>query len=488
MSASAPVQAPLLRVRQLCKAFGGVQAVEGLSFDLYAGEMLALIGPNGAGKSSTFNLLNGQLKADSGEVRLDTGQSLLGLKPRQIQRLGVGRTFQITQTFGSLTALENVQTAWLSHQQRRLHWGTGPLHAAQAPAQALLDQVGLGELAHCPGHALSYGDQKRLELAMVLTSEPRLLLMDEPTAGMALDERLALMTLAKQLAQERQMGVLFTEHHLEVVFGFADRVAVMARGQLVALDTPAAVQRQPDVQALYLLPAPLDRPAIPGSPPHPTASPCLQVRDLWGGYGPAQVLRGISLSVYPGEVVALMGRNGAGKSTTLKTLMGWLGPRRGQIELLGQDVSQAPAHELAQRGLGYVPEDRRIFTDLSVLENLQLTRPARGPSRWPLERVFQMFPLLRALQHRRAGFLSGGEQQILTVARTLMGQPSVLLLDEPSEGVAPQIVAQMVTMIQTLKAEGVGILLCEQNADFTQQVADRTLWLDNGVLHAQNKL
>ena len=496
---------PLLRVRQLCKTFGGVNAVEGVSFDLQAGEMLALIGPNGAGKSTTFNLLNGQLKADSGDVLLETGTSLLGLKPRQIQRLGVGRTFQITRTFGSLTVLENVQTACLAQAQQQLQWGMRPLGQTQAAAQTLLEKVGLGALGHLLSQTLSYGDQKRLELAMVLAGNPRLLLMDEPTAGMALNERLALMSMAKQLAQERQMGVLFTEHNLEVVFGFADRVAVMAAGRLIALDSPTAVQANPQVQSLYLTPTikttttALASAAAGASKPQ--ARTCLEVHDLWAGYGPAQVIRGLSLTVLSGEVVALMGRNGAGKSTTLKALMGMLGPRHGTMTLLEQPIpANAPPHRLAQQGLGYVPEDRRIFTDLSVLENLQLAVSSvsqNGHARhtntsrlvkstpWDLERVFAVFPLLVPLQHRPAGLLSGGEQQILTVARTLMGNPQVLLLDEPSEGVAPQVVAQMAEVIQTLKSEGVGILLCEQNATFTALVADRSLWLDNGALHAQ---
>lgn len=505
---------PLLRVRQLCKTFGGVHAVEGVSFDLQAGEMLALIGPNGAGKSTTFNLLNGQLKADSGDVLMETGTSLLGLKPRQIQRLGVGRTFQITRTFGSLTVLENVQTACLAQAQQPLQWGMRPLSRTQVAAQTLLEKVGLGAFAHLPSQTLSYGDQKRLELAMVLAGNPRLLLMDEPTAGMALEERLALMTMAKELAQERRMGVLFTEHNLEVVFGFADRVAVMAAGRLVALDSPAAVQANPQVQSLYLTPTlkttttttstttPITAFAsVTSGTSKPKSRTCLEVHDLWAGYGPAQVIRGLSLTVQSGEVVALMGRNGAGKSTTLKALMGMLGPRHGTMTLLGQPIpADAPPHRLAQQGLGYVPEERRIFTDLSVLENLQLAVSSvsqSGPARhtdpshsvestpWNLERVFAVFPLLLPLQHRPAGLLSGGEQQILTVARTLMGNPQVLLLDEPSEGVAPQVVAQMAEVIQTLKSAGVGILLCEQNAAFTALVADRHLWLDNGVLHAQ---
>ena len=215
----------------------------------------------------------------------------------------------------------------------------------------------------------------------------------------------------------------------------------------------------------------------------------LEVRQLTAWYGAAQILFDIDLQVRRGEVVALMGRNGAGKSTTLKAIMGLLSRRRGQVRFMGRDIATAEPHAVARAGLGFVPEDRRIFSDLTVMENLEVGRQA--PRHWPdgsaapawtAEALFQLFPNLGEMPHRPGGRMSGGEQQMLTVARTLMGNPLLVLLDEPSEGVAPVIVEQMVQMIVALKRQGVSILLCEQNMHFAELVSDRAYVLEKGQI------
>ena len=220
-----------------------------------------------------------------------------------------------------------------------------------------------------------------------------------------------------------------------------------------------------------------------------TAAPLLAAEGLNAWYGAAQILFDVGLEVHRGEVVALMGRNGAGKSTTLKALMGLLARRTGRVTFMGRDVSKSPAFEIARLGLGYVPEDRRIFTELSVLENLDVGR--QPPRRWPdgsaapvwtPAQLFTLFPNLGEMPGRPGGRMSGGEQQMLTVARTLMGNPYVVLLDEPSEGVAPLIVEQMAQMILALKAQGVAILLSEQNLHFAELVADRAYVLEKGQM------
>ena len=223
--------------------------------------------------------------------------------------------------------------------------------------------------------------------------------------------------------------------------------------------------------------------------------PLLQAQGLAAWYGAAQILFGVDLQVQRGEVVALMGRNGAGKSTTLKCLMGMLARRRGQIEFMGHDISSAEPHAVARLGLGYVPEDRRIFHDLSVLDNLEVGRqPARhwpdgsAAPAWTPEALFKLFPNLGEMPQRPGGRMSGGEQQMLTVARSLMGNPFLLLLDEPSEGVAPVIVEQMVAMIQALKAQGVSILLSEQNMHFAELVCDRAYVLEKGQIRHQSTM
>ena len=223
-----------------------------------------------------------------------------------------------------------------------------------------------------------------------------------------------------------------------------------------------------------------------------TPATLLQARGLAAWYGAAQILYDIDLDVKRGEVVALMGRNGAGKSTTLKALMGMLAKRRGHIEFMGQDISRSEPHVAARLGLGFVPEDRRVFTDLSVTENLEVGRqpPRRWPDgsaapEWTPERLYTLFPNLGEMRQRAGGRMSGGEQQMLTVARTLMGNPYLVLLDEPSEGVAPVIVEQMAHMILELKAQGVSILLSEQNMHFAELVSDRAYVLEKGQIRYQ---
>ncbi|CAN5465534.1 ABC transporter ATP-binding protein [soil metagenome] len=249
-AATSATPSPLLEVRGLSKAFGGLRAVSGVSFDLAAGEMLAMIGPNGAGKSTCFNMVNGQLAPDAGSVKL-AGTELVGQKPKAIWRLGVGRTFQIAETFASLTVLENVQLALLSHAHRVFRFWRSAREQFRDEALALLGNVGMAPQAERAMSVLAYGDVKRVELAIALANQPRLLLMDEPTAGMAPRERNELMALTRRLAIEQQIGVLFTEHSMDVVFAHADRMIVLARGELIASGAPAAVRDDPKVRQVY---------------------------------------------------------------------------------------------------------------------------------------------------------------------------------------------------------------------------------------------
>ena len=240
----------LLQVEGLTKRFGGNTAVDGVSFNVAEGELLALIGPNGAGKSTTFNMVGGQLRADSGSIRLE-GTELVGLAPRRIWSLGVGRTFQIAETFASLTVLENVQMALLSRDRAVFSLFRRAAAHRRDEALELLAQVGMAEQADRPCSVLAYGDVKRVELAMAMAHDPKLLLMDEPTAGMAPAERMALMELTRRLVVERRIAVLFTEHSMDVVFAHADRVIVLARGRLIAEGRPAEIRDHPKVQEVY---------------------------------------------------------------------------------------------------------------------------------------------------------------------------------------------------------------------------------------------
>jgi branched-chain amino acid transport system ATP-binding protein len=240
----------LLRVSHLSKAFGGVKAVDDVSFELPAGQLLALLGPNGAGKSTCFNMVNGQFPPDSGSISFD-GQELVGMPPRDIWRLGVGRTFQIAATFGSMTVAENVQMALISHERKIFHFWRAASSFYRDEAHDLLGQVGMSAQADRPCGVLAYGDVKRVELAIALANRPRLLLMDEPTAGMAPNERNELMALTKKLVVERNIGVLFTEHSMDVVFSYADRMIVLARGRVIAEGDGESVRNNEKVQEVY---------------------------------------------------------------------------------------------------------------------------------------------------------------------------------------------------------------------------------------------
>jgi branched-chain amino acid transport system ATP-binding protein len=242
---------PLLSVGGLSKSYGGVHAVRGVSFTLRASEILALIGPNGAGKSTCFDMLNGQTAPDAGRVKL-LGEETVGMRPRQVWRLGVGRTFQITATFPTMTVRENVQVALASYGRKLFNLTTSMPRYAQGEADRLLDLVGMGGFAERACGELAYGDLKRLELAIALANQPKLLLMDEPTAGMAPRERIELMRLTAQIARAKSIGVLFTEHDMDVVFEHADRILVLNRGTLIAEGSPEQVRRDPQVRAIYL--------------------------------------------------------------------------------------------------------------------------------------------------------------------------------------------------------------------------------------------
>ncbi len=242
---------PVLAASGLRKSFGGVAAVRRVSFTVAHNEMLAMIGPNGAGKSTCFAMIGGQIRPDGGRITL-LGHDVTGASPVAVCRRGVGRTFQVTETFSSMTARENVQMALLAAARRVWRVWTPVRRQLAAEAETLLHEVGLNAQAERAAGVLAYGDVKRLDLAMALAAHPRLLLMDEPTAGMAAEERRALMDLVRRIVVGLGISVLFTEHNMDVVFGAADRVLVLSQGEVIAEGSPAAVRADPRVRAAYL--------------------------------------------------------------------------------------------------------------------------------------------------------------------------------------------------------------------------------------------
>jgi branched-chain amino acid transport system ATP-binding protein len=436
-----------------------------------------------------------------------------------------------------MTVIENVQLALASHHGRLQDMASLLGAVRRREAAELLDQVGMADAADRACRELAYGDVKRVELAIALANDPRLLLMDEPTAGMGPRERLDMMALVKRLVTERGVTVLFTEHSMDVVFAFADRIVVMARGALIAAGDAAAIRHNAKVQEVYLgagetsakagasSQTPVSSPVKAGDPVTPgaaagywipafagmtpksgedsvaasaatkDAAAVLEVENLNTWYGAARVLFDLTLRVGRGEAVALMGRNGAGKSTTIKSVMALMARRSGTVRFCGRDISRLRPHEIARLGIGFVPEDRRVFSDLTVAENLDVgyQPPRRFPDGepaplWTEERLYDLFPNLAAMANRLGRQMSGGEQQMLAVARTLMGNPMLVLLDEPSEGVAPVIVERMANTISELKKAGLAVLLSEQNIHFAGLVCDRAYVLEKGEVQWQGAM
>ena len=468
-----------LRVSGLSKHYGGVQAVRDLGFELRLGECVALIGPNGAGKSTTFACIAGQTAPDAGEVRW-CNAPLDGLDPADRLAHGVARTFQVAQTFEALTVLQNLQLV-LQAASGLPAWDR--LDARHGDdALALLDQVGLREQHDLQVAHLPYGAKKRLELAIALAgvrhAERRLLLLDEPAAGLAASERAALMSLVRGLAHtegERGTTVLYTEHNMDAVFGVADRVLVLLDGHLAAVGRGDAIARDAMVQQRYLGSA-SHAPAAGVAAPRSDAV-ALDVAGLNVWHGAAQALFDVSIQVRAGELVVLQGLNGAGKSTLLAALMGLSDRATGEVSYENESIGAWTPTRRARRGLGYLPEDRRLFSGLTVDDNLMLA--ARGDVAAQRERVLDLFPALRGLLPRRADQISGGEQQMLALARTLMTQPRLLLLDEPCEGLAPLLVQAMRDALLRLRQEGLTLLVAEHNPVLAAS-ADRVCTLVGG--------
>ncbi|WP_291424169.1 ATP-binding cassette domain-containing protein [Deinococcus sp.] len=480
---TAPVNAAPLPVRpgialdieNVTRRFGGVVALKDVTIHVPAGGRHAVIGPNGAGKSTLFRVTSGEYPPSEGHVLLD-GRNVGGMSPNRVAALGLARSFQTSSLFTEDTVLENVVLAVLAHQSGRRDWWR-PLAAqtqAARVAQAALERMGLSAQAHRPAGALSHGEKRQLELAMVLAQEPRLLMLDEPLAGLSAHEREHVMGLILNLP--RELTTVLIEHDLAFCLDFADHLTVLSNGELLATGTPEEIRTNAEVQAVYVGSA-LERQGRVVSPESLAAAPVLQVSDLRAAYGSAVALGGVSLAVRPGEVVAVLGRNGMGKTTLMTTVMGWRKPTGGAVTLAGQDVTGLRASTLAARGLSLVPQGRRMMAELTVEEELRL---ALRPGKWTLARVYETFPRLKERQRSLSTTLSGGEQQMVAIGRALLQNPRVLLLDEPTEGLSPLMVTVVRDVLLQLRESGETILLAEQNLDLALAVADRVYVLDHG--------
>jgi ABC-type branched-subunit amino acid transport system ATPase component/ABC-type branched-subunit amino acid transport system permease subunit len=474
-----------LVVEGLARAFGGVRAVSGVGFTARRGSITSVIGPNGAGKTTLINLISGVTRPDAGRARLGA-RDLSGLPAHAVARAGVARTYQTSQLFAGMSVLDNVLVGL---QHGRLGSPMSPRRAAASPdiavAASLLDFVGYAGSLDAPAGGLAHVDRRLVEIARALATRPAALLLDEPAAGLSADDTRRVGALLRAIAA-RGVAVLLVEHDMELVMDVSTHVVVLDAGLVLAEGTPAAVQADPAVRAAYLGDRRSTGRARTAAAPmsHDTA---LNVAGLVAGYGGAPVLPSLDLSVGAGELVAVLGANGAGKSTLMAALSGLLRAERGGIQLFGAAVGALDAPGRVRAGLVLVPEGRLVFPDLSVRDNLRLGALLRRDAdiAADIEAMLDRFPRLRERADGRAGLLSGGEQQMLALARGLMARPRVLLLDEPSLGLAPQLVEQVFEELAILRDSGRTLLLVDQNAELSLAIADRGYVLERGRVVAE---
>jgi ABC-type branched-subunit amino acid transport system ATPase component len=495
----------LLNVESVSVRFGGLQALAAVTIDVPENEVTGLIGPNGAGKTTLFNVITGLQPPTGGAIILD-GRDITNVKPHRRARLGIGRTFQRLETFGTLSVRDNVLVA----AEMRRGWSREKFKPGDLTDE-LIERIGLTSVARERVDRLPTGTQRLVEMARALATKPRVVLLDEPSAGLNESETAEFSDLLIELAGTG-LAILLVEHDMGLVMSSCHHIHVLDFGQIIAFGTPAEVQANSIVRAAYLgegdesEEVPEDQqallaevtalqsevraetetsdgessvtsvsepaPDVAAAPGVPTAGAAIELIDVKAAYGSIDVLHGVNITIPPGTVYALLGPNGAGKSTTLKVASGRLVATKGEVRFLGERVNGRAPDRLAREGLCTIPEGRGIFPNLSVLENLR-TMTYSGVSLSTVEdRAYTRFPRLKERRKQMAGTLSGGEQQMLAIARAIGTDPKVLLLDELSMGLAPLVVSELYDVVKRIAADDVSILVVEQFAHEVLDVAD----------------
>lgn len=472
-----------LEAQGLGMAFGGVKAVDGVGFVLPPGRVTALIGPNGAGKSTVMNMLSGFYAPTEGRALLN-GAALPAGAACKVARAGVARTYQTSQMFEGLSVEDNVAIAHRKGRLGGLLAGSEQLAAERVLARDLLAACGFTGDPCAPAAGLAHVDRRLVEIARALAADPDVLLLDEPAAGLSKVDKARLGQLLRAIA-DCGIAVGLIEHDMGLVMGVSDHVVVLSAGSKIAEGAPAAVQADARVREAYLGAAPTAV-AAPEAPRGARGRDALRVVGLGADYGAAPVLQGIELEVRQGEAVALLGANGAGKSTLMKVISGLHPASAGQVVFEGVVVNDLAPDGRVRKGVVLSPEGRQVFPELTVADNIRLGAFLDGRDlEARTDAVLERFPKLATLLGRRAGLLSGGEQQMLALARALMSQPRILLLDEPSLGLAPKVIAEMFDSFRRLRDEGMTLLIVDQMAGLALSVSDRAYVLADGHVVAQ---
>ncbi len=484
---------PLLRVQDVSVHFGGLKAVSEVSLEVQEGSITALIGPNGAGKTTLFNAVSRLQEMTGGRIWFGDTE-LTKLDPASAARVGMARTFQNLRIFVNMSVLDNVLVGCHRHEKSGF-WSGGLGFPSQrreekrsrTRAMDALELVGLKDQAMLPASSLPYGKQRLVEIARALASEPRLLLLDEPAAGMNANEREYLIARI-QTIRDAGVTVLLVEHDMGLVMDISDEINCLDYGKLIACGIPEQIQRDEKVIAAYLgvdrgeVDLCATRDLVDGES-CPVPEDLLVVDGLVTSYGSIEALHGVSLTVHKGMVVAVLGANGAGKSTLLHTVSGIVHPNHGHVYFQGVDITKMAPEKIVTKGICQVPEGRQLFPSLSVEDNLVVGatgRKDRSSLADDIAYVYELFPILGERRKQEAGTLSGGEQQMLAIGRALTGHPTLLLLDEPSMGLAPLAVERIFQALAKLNQEGLTMLMVEQNAEMALSLAHNAVVLQTG--------
>ncbi|HWE55457.1 MAG TPA: ATP-binding cassette domain-containing protein [Acidimicrobiales bacterium] len=489
-----------LECRQVVVRFGGLVAVRDVDLQVPAGQIVGLVGPNGAGKSTLFGVVSGLLRPSEGHVYLH-GDEVSHLRPQDRAGLGLARTFQHPELFSGLTVRQHLILSYRVRHAKRRTWSDlftlGSLKRADpeetARVDELLEQLGITALAETPALGLPLGSARLVELGRALANEPSVLLLDEPSSGLDSRETAQFEETLRRVARERGISVLLVEHDVELVMRLCASIYVLDFGALIAHGPPAQVRSDPAVKAAYLGEEVAN--AEPPEPPEevvlaaaPAKTPdvdagSLAVRDLVVSYGEAAALHGISFDLEPGQVLAVVGPNGAGKSSLARALSGLVRPSSGRITFGREDITDWPADRIRRAGVIHLPEGRGVFRSLSVLDNLRMAASAmdgRAAKRQAVDQALETFPALATRRRQLAGSLSGGEQQMLSLARALATAPRLIVADEMSLGLAPLMVDLVFDGLNRIRATGVSVIMIEQYVHRALAFADQCLVMQRG--------